>query len=91
MKNTLFAITLLALIGLGIHHHLQIQETKAQYEHLEEATLKVVKRIDEQFQTLNELAVGRENALQDSLEERIGTIERDMEDLKFLFQPKKRK
>lgn len=34
-------------------------------------------------------AVSRENALQDLLEERIGTLERDMDGLKFLFQPKK--
>lgn len=34
---------------------------------------------------MNDLAIEREHALQDALEERIGTLERDVEDLKFIL------
>jgi shikimate kinase len=91
MKTTLLALVILALGGAVGYQQLQIKALKEDHVYLKDATLKVIQRIDEEFVLMNDNYTSRQNRLQDSLEERIGTLERDLEDLKFLFGTKKKR
>lgn len=74
----LFSVSLIALGALTVH----VVNTMSSIN-------ETTNLLREYTNASNEAAVGRENQIQDSLEERIGTLEHEVEDLKSIVGNKK--
>lgn len=86
MKFNLFLLTLVCLLGIysgisffQIEHDISVINYKMDL-------LKIdFKSHQTTINVMNDLTISREHSLQDSLEERIGDVERNIEELQYIF------
>ena len=79
-------ILFIAFIAIGLVGYYTYKATTE----LKQAIVDIMEQQNKRIDMYNDSAIEREHSLQDKVEERIGTLERDAEDMKFIFGSKKK-